>query len=331
MNKLSLVLLSLLVLFACRKDEGVDGPNLNDLFGDFAVLQSPTVNMQSVNFPQNGPIYFDGELTKNTDWNIQFVGASSGATRVISGSDRIMSSENTEWDGGADNFPGFGLEDVYVEINFPEEVNAPVFYDTITVTGAKEDEGIFITGFENGIGSDWTVFNQTTVTGGIVCGNGQAAKGNCHYSFNGTVTWDWAIGSVMIKNDGETFDLPASASNLYFNMGFKALENVGPTNSFILFWFDEDENGDGVFDESSEDRWTYEYWSNGSEWDLISKNYAELQFDPEGNNVETNGNGLPEPAKLTSINVFFLANPNNGNSRALVDHLIFTTDGPYTP
>jgi hypothetical protein len=118
---------------------------------------------------------------------------------------------------------------------------------------------------------------------------------------------------------------------LYFNMAFKALENVGPENSFVQIWFDEDENGDGVFDELTEDRFLIDYWSTDTEWDLMSILYSELQFDIDGNQVVTNGNGLPEPSKLVSVNIFFLANPANGNSKALVDHLIFTTDNPYTP
>lgn len=333
MKQLFIFTLVMLAFSGCRKEDNemVDGPNLNDLFGPFSIVEDLVISHTEIDFGVDAFVFYSGELSKNTDWNIHFTGSQTGATRTISGFDRVLSIDNAAWNGGANTFPGFGLEEVYIEVHFPNEEDAPVLYDTVSVLGLKQDEGYLITSFENGTGTNWVPFNQTTVVGGIVCGNGESAKGDCHYSFGGTVGWDWAIGSISVQNDEGTFGLPTSATNLYFNMGFKALENVGPTNSFIQFWFDEDENGDGVFDPASEDRFLYEYWSNGSEWDLISFVYGGLQFDAEGSQVDTNGNGLPEPSKLIAINVFYLANPENGFSSALVDHLIFTTNSPYTP
>lgn len=334
MKKSLLFICAALMMFSCRKEdnEAIDGPSLNDLFGPFAILEDFEFSHDEIDFAADPLAFYSGELSKNANWEMRITGSESGATRLITGFDRVFSIDNAAWNGGASTFPGFSLEEAYVELTFPDEEDAPVIQDTITITGAKVDDGILITSFEDGFGSNWTNFNQTTVQGVIACDNGESAKGDCHYSFQGSVPWDWAIGSVMVRPDeGESFGLPASGTNLFFNMGFKATENFGPTNSFILFWFDEDDNGDGVWDEATEDRYVLEYWSEGSDWDLISLLYNDLQFDAEGNAVETNGNGLPEPSKLVSINVFFLANPENGNSAALVDHLIFTTNSPYTP
>ena len=331
MKKLILCLAVLAPLAGCR-EEDPDGPNLNDLYGEFSVVTDIQPSHQSIDFPSDCDLVFNGELSKNTDWQIQLTGANSGAPRTLTGFDRIISAENAAWNGGATTFPSFGLEDVYVEISFPNEADAAVLYDTITVTATNIDVGTLITGFEDGNGSNWAFFNQATVDGRIACGTEESATGNCHYGFNGTVGWDWAIGSVTIRPDnGGPFGLGANASNLYFNMGFKALENIGESSSFVLLWFDEDDNGDGVYQEATEDRFTFEYWSKYSTWNLITKNYNDLQFDSEGAAVVTNGNGLPEPDKLVSINVFFLANPDNGNARAIVDQLIFTENEPYTP
>lgn len=332
MKKSALLLLVLFTaLSSCRKDELVDGPDLNDLYGPFSIVQDLTLSHNPINFTADGSLGINVELSKNTDWVITITGSQTGAIRTIEGSDRVLSIQNAGWDGGANSFPGFGLEDAYIEIVFPNEDGTIILRDTVTISGTKQDQGTLITSFENGVGTNWESFAQATVAAGINCGDGEAAAGNCYYSFEGAVNWDWAIGSVMVKPDNGTFNLPASASNLYFNMGFKALENYGPTNSFILFWFDEDDNGDGVFDEATEDRFEFQYWSNDTTWDLISSKYSDLQFDADGNNVVTNGNGLPEPSKLVSVNIFFLANQDNGNSKAFVDHLIFTTDEPYKP
>ena len=54
---------------------------------------------------------------------------------------------------------------------------------------------------------------------------------------------------------------------------------------------DEDENGDGTFDLATEDRFIYEYWYQDTGWNLISYKYSDIQFDEDGNQVSTNGNG----------------------------------------
>jgi hypothetical protein len=331
----NIIILSLLVFFAlsCRKKDSeiFDGPSLNDLYGPFAILKEFSFNTKEIDFAKDGNLVVNGELSKNTNWVIKFTGSKSGALRTITGTDRVISEENAAWEGGANSFPAFGLEKVYVDISFPDEIGSPTVKDSITVTGLKIDKGIFVTGFEDGLGTKWTRFNQATVNGRITCGTNEAAKGTCYYGWNGRVGWDWAIGSVNIKPESGNFGLPASATNLFFNMGVNFMENTGSDNSFILFWFDEDENGDGVFDPSKEDRYIYQYWYKKDGWDLVSLNYNDLQFDAEGNKIELFGNGLPEPSKLFAINVFYLANPANGNSKAYVDHIIFTTNEPYRP
>lgn len=333
MKNFVLFTLLLAVLVSCRKEdkENFDGPSLEDMYGEFAILQDLSLNLNEADFSIGQQIVFSMELSKNTAWQIKIEGQNSGAVRTLSGTARILSLDNAVWKGEADKFPSFNLEQALITITFPNEPGSPVIQDSVTIIGLKQDVGFLITSFEDGLGTNWLRFNQSTVAGNIVCDPLQAAKGSCYYSWNGTVGWDWAIGSVTIRPDSGTFGLPAAANNLFFNIAFKALENVGPQNSFLLFWFDEDDNGDGVFDINTEDRFIYEYWSNTLDWDLINRKYSDLRFDAAGNIQQTNGNGLTEPAKLISINVFFLANPANGNARALADHLIFTLNEPYKP
>ena len=333
MKKLLNITLIFLLIMSCRKndEDTIEGPSLNDLYGPFSILSNLELN-ENVNFSSGESVAFDMEISKQTNWEIEIVGSTTGATRKFTGSDRIISTENAHWQGGADEFPSFGLEKSYITVRFPNEEDAPVISDSITITGLKNDKGTLITSFENGFQSHWDLFNQTTVSGSITCSDDQAAKGDCYYKWDGYVPWDWAIGSVQINAPDSGFGLPANANTLFFNMGNKMVSNTGPNQCFIQFWFDEDDNGDGTFDEATEDRFIYEYWYENDQWNVISFKYGDLKYDADGNIADVKGNGLPEPSKLISINVFFLANKDSGEeSEGYVDHIIFTENETYKP
>ena len=333
MKKFLHITLLFLLIVSCRKntEENIEGPSLNDLYGPFNILSNLELN-DSINFSTGENVAFEMEISKNTDWEIEVIGSSTGAKRKFTGKSRIISLENASWEGGADAFPSFALEKSYITIRFPNEENVPSIKDSIIITGLKKEKGDLITSFEEDFKHHWDFFNQTTVSGSIICSDDNAAKGDCYYKWDGLVTWDWAIGSVAINAPESGFSLPANANTLFFNMGNKMVSNKGIDNCFIQFWFDEDDNGDGIFDESTEDRFIYDYWYENDQWNLISFKYSDLKYDTDGNIYDVKGNGLPEPSKLVSINVFFLANKDSAvRSEAYADHIIFTENEPYKP
>lgn len=341
MKKIIAITLISLAFVTCRKEDNelYDGPNLNDLYGPFFIVTPLTLSQSTIDFSNDGDLFFNAELSKNTDWVITITGSQSGATRTIEGFDRVLSSQNAVWEGGADEFPAFGLEKAYVEIAFPNEVGSTTLKDSVIISGGKIDKGYLITSFESSADKNWAIdFNQATVTQNNFCSDGESAKGDCYYSWNGTVGWDWGIGGINVSSSS-TFGLPTNATNLFFNMPVQFLENVGAEGSAqasaLVVEFQEDENGNGVFEPGSEDAYGFTYWSDpaivGSGWHLITKNYNDLQFDANGNKIEVSGNGLPEPSKLVNIKIVYIANPGGGNAKALIDHLIFTTKEPYKP
>lgn len=319
--------------FSCRKNDNnsFEGPSLNDLNGPFSIISGLNLD-EEVDFLAGEEINFDVELSKNTQWEIEITGQTSGATRTFSGNERIINSANTAWLGGSNTFPSFQQEKAIVKISFPNEDESPIIIDSINIKSLKKDKGYVITDFENGTGETWDFFNQAGVNASIDCNTDVSAKGSCYYKWEGTVGWDWAIGSFQINAPEDGFGLPANAGNLFFNMASKFISNTGPNNCFILLWFDEDDDGDGSFNLEKEDRYIYEYWYENDKWNLVSIKYDDLKYDGDGQPVETNGNGLLEPSKLIGINVFFLANKDSGiKSEALVDQIIFTENDAYKP
>ena len=88
-------------------------------------------------------------------------------------------------------------------------------------------------------------FNQAGVNASIDCNTDASAK-VAAIKWEGTVGWDWAIGSFQINTPRMVLDY-LQTQNLFFNMASKFISNTGPNNCFILLWFDEDDNGDGSF------------------------------------------------------------------------------------
>ena len=331
MKQLLITISSIMILFTgCKHDtDEFQGPPVRDYFGEFYIISDLLPTTKVVDFSKKENVVFNMEFSRRAKWKLEIKGLSSGAVKTIENSSRVLSEENALWDGDANTFPSFGAELAAVKLSFIEEDSIFNQTDTIEITGLRADEGILVTTFETPL-CDTCIWSQTTVNARFTC-DANAAKSNCYFSFNGTVGWDWAHGSIDLRQYQHGYELPANASNLFFNVGLKAVESIGPQSSFFQFTFQEDDNGDGVFDPESEDSYVYQYWTETSDWVVHSKKYEDLKFDAEGNTIETAGNGLTEPSKLINIQVFYLSNPENGNAQAYVDHMIFTQNEEYRP
>ncbi len=338
MKKILYISSVLFLAISCRKEDVYDGPSLNDKFGPFEITKGLTLSQQTINFSTDGDLIFNAQFSKNVDFEIDITGANSGAHRKITGYGNVMSIDNATWEGGSDSFPGFDLEKAYIEVSFPKENTSETLKDSVVISGFKSDKGFLITSFESSATQNWSIdFNQATVTQSNICSDGLSAKQDCYYSWEGEVTWDWGIGGINISPSSGSFGLPANGNNLYFNMGVNFLDNVGlegssEASAFVIT-FQEDDSGDGIFKANEDDAYGYTIWSNPENigWELLSLKYIDLQFDANGNKIDVNGNGLPEPNKIVNINIVLIGNPSGGNTKAFADHLIFTTDEPYRP
>jgi len=148
----------------------------------------------------------------------------------------------------------------------------------------------------------------------------------------GEVNFDYLIGYIYFPADAygvTVFPLTSNPDNVYFNV--LLYKPAGITNEIVLFQFTEDENGDGIFQDASEDMYSLELKGLEIGWQTISVKYSDLKALVNGAPATPNGNGIHEPEKLMEVRTLFLANPSSGYSQTWMDYMIFTENSPLEP
>jgi hypothetical protein len=316
----------LIALISCEREEAFEGPNLNDLYGEFTVLEDFQSSVASVDFSTGEQVFFTARFSTITDWTITIESSTSNANRVIEGRSKIIDATNSIWAGSASDFPSFGLGLCTATLLVAED-NSEQTKD-ITITGARVPEGIIVADFESGINPDWTLFKQSGADMTFITSDtGIIPEGNKYFDMGGAVDWDWLIGLVdfpATAYGANGFGLNSNPADLYFNLILRKKE--GLSNGVILFQFKEDDDGDGTFTEASEDMYAVEIKGNDltDDWSVYSIKYTDLKALVNGAPSTPNGNGQHNPDKLHTLSCLFLADPSSGYSQADMDFLIFT-------
>lgn len=326
MKKFTLLLITGTLLLACRKKEidKIDGPDLNNIYGTFQVVTPLAASQPSVDFSAGQSVYFTCETSTIKEWKISITGQTSGATKIINGTGKVLDASNASWNGTTTNFPMFKAETCNVMLTFTGE--ADTLYTTVTVSAPKVNQGFLLADFENGWNSGWSTFVQSGASMDFNIKTETASpQADSYYNMQGTVNWDWLIGLVDFNASAygsQTLPLTDNAGNLYFNVLIYGAP--GYPNSLVLLRFDEDENENGTFTDASEDQYSLEIPVNWTGWKLVSLKYSDL--------VGTgNGNGVHNPNKLNKVSVLHLANPASGFAKSGIDYLIFTENAPLNP
>lgn len=331
------VLTALILLSACVEDPGMEGPLLEDLYGDFTLLEDLDKSMDEVDFAQGERIYFSARFNKTTNWELRLNGLTSGAEKLIEGFSSEVDQSNSEWDGTASTPPFFRAEKVVVSLYIPED--SLTLTDTVQVLSPKVHEGFLVTDFESGENSGWEVFKQSGGQMSFVIDDADiAAQGQYYYDMGGEVNWDWLIGYIYIPsssfpdsvlNGGTTLPLPSNPNQVFLNM--LVYSPPGINNELLLIRINEDDNLDGNYNGGTEDQWSVELREVQDGWSVVSLRYSDLQALIESQPVNPAGNGLHEPDKIDRIEFLFLANPSSGYSQMYMDYIIFTEGGPLEP
>ena len=321
-----------LVLGGCQKEEKFEGPSLVDLYGDFSVLSPLQASNGNVNFEEGQTTTFTALFSKNVNWTLKITGVESGAVKLITGFSNELNATNARWNGTTTQLPMFRAEECMVELSFQNEEE--ILETTLSVAAPKTNNGLLLADFESGLPAGWQPFVQSganmsfTVTSSDVAG-----QGNFYYDMGGEVNWDYLIGLVRIfgtgYGEGPHFPLSSNPNVPYYNV---LLYNPpGITNGFTVIQFFEDDNGDGVY-QNTEDMWALQTPTGlDPGWHKISSRYSDLQNLVNGLPAPAIGNGLHEPDKLLRIEFLFLANPVTGYSQSYIDYMIFTENGELQP
>jgi hypothetical protein len=327
-----ILLASFTLLFTgCQTEEDFSGPSLNDLYGQFSIVESLAISDESVDFAAGESTFFTATFSKNVEWKLKITGIESGATKEISGFSYLLDNTNATWTGNASILPLFKAEECAVELTFANE--ADTLRDTLEVVAPKIYEGFILSDFENGLNPGWNSFVQTGANMSFVIEESPTSAEGLHYfNIGGTVNWDWLIGLINMPGSayGAThYALSENPANEFFNVMLYKPEELN--NGLMLFQFREDDNLDGVYTDNTEDMFSMEIAMTEDGWNLYSSKYSDLPTLINGQPANPLGNGIYEPHKLLQVSVLFLANPTSGYANAYLDYITFTQGAPLEP
>ena len=332
MKTIKIIIPFLAFFFISCEKEGIEGPNLNDLYGDLTIVQGLEVIGDSTDFSNNENLFFTASFSKIVDWSISIVGQNSGSTKVISGKSNSINEENSSWNGGVTTLPFFQVENCSVVLSFSNHNDS--IFKTLNIVSSKtygNGQELLISDFESGFNPNFTSFFQTTCSKSIETGG--AGQKERYLSQEGTCDWDWLIGYIDYPTSHwlQQGVLSADPDNVFFNMMIYGDSTLSPTNeanSLFKLEFYEDENQDDYYNPNNEDRLDYEFHVDWNGWKMISIRYSDLILATDPNGGGTGGNAIREPNKIIKIRTLLLANPTSGFAKADVDYLIWSEGSP---
>lgn len=330
MKKLLLFIL-IIASVSCQRKEEVLGPSLEELYGEFSVLEAFNVSGSPVDFAIGEQAEFSCRFSKPVNWEIDIIGQTSGAIKTISGNTKLIDEENGIWNGSTTFLPMFKVENCMAVLNVADESYSDTIY--LSVQETKVNEGFLLSDFENGVNPDWDFFIQSGADMKFfIVENDSAAQAFNYYVMGGAVDWDYLIGYIDMPASAyqeDTYPLSENPSQVYFNT---FLYKPNPINNEIVLWqFWEDDNLDGVFDQANEDMYSLELTGLENGWQVISPRYDEIPSLFNGAPSTPAGNGIHEPNKIINTRLLFLANPATGFSETWVDYIIFTQNQALVP
>jgi hypothetical protein len=321
----------------CTKGD-LEGPSINDLYGNFNITDPLQINNHNPDFSSGDMVSFYCGFNKSINWTINIKGLQSNSSKELSGFSSSLDSNSTIWNGNSSQFPFFIEENCAVEITFLNEPDT--LRDTINILGAKTyDEGIVIADFENGLPPEAIVYinpnNFANDTFNLA--SDSPLLGDSYYMVRGRVNWEWNIGKIDFKLD---LNSTVPAENFYINIGILSdtvnlhtgqFFNILISESDLPFNDDLSNNGADIF-ESSMEVYKLKVPVDWNGWQILSFRYSDFE------ELSSNATGVvfnKNPSNITGIRIAFQACPSSGADvncpenfdkpvRIDLDHIVLT-------
>ncbi len=143
-------------------------------------------------------------------------------------------------------------------------------------------------------------------------------------------TWCYQSGAPVFSSSSQagipspTFPSPDS---LWFNI---YIYGTGDVISQFHWNIEEDDNGDHVHYDTSEDVYYYEITTSHKGWKLISVPYSNMLTSPSPKNGGK-GNHIQQTTRITAIGFQVLSNPPGQTAKVIFDYPTITIGRPYNP
>lgn len=350
MKRLLLITLCATALLGCRKDQ-VEGPELQDIFGEFEVFESLDASTTTVDFSAGETVEFTATLSIRTDWEIHIVGQTTGARKVLTGRAKDIAGDIARWNGTITFAPLFAEETCTTYMVFtdhPDTLEGPDI--TITTVKPASDIDLLISDFEadgqgfspftepasNNLRVSGTYFQQDYATPpGFIEVN--PAEGNGYWRMTAN-----NAGSIFIcgfglagengqDNGGEPYYQfgTNNPDNVYFNA---FVRGFGDGNTRMLINFQEDDNLDGTYTPTTEGTWGYEILVDWEGWKLVSFPLSETVLSQAGGFGNIDGTGQKDLDRVINMEFLLLAvEGTSGLTGYCLDFANVTLFEPYTP
>ncbi|MFM1930982.1 MAG: hypothetical protein RL226_285, partial [Bacteroidota bacterium] len=331
--------------------EVIEGPELQDIFGEFDVIETLRADRDTVDFSIGQTVNFEAELTIRTDWTIHITGLTSGARKQITGRERLIDGQSANWNGSITFAPLFESELCATMMTFKDHPDT-LYGDTIFVESIRPEQSVdvLISDFETpgGWGSfaEAAATNQLTTTGYFVQDPNSttplfiqvtAPEGNGHWR----MTYQ-NISSVFICGANmAAANSSQSPAGTYFNVGTSNPDHVyinmlvhgfGDGRTRLSIGLQEDDDLDGSYDRFTEGTYNHELLIDWVGWKVVSIPLNAFNLSTVAGFGNIDGTGTQNIDRIIQLEYLLLAaEGTTGFVGYGLDYCNFTRYTPWQP